>query len=33
MKPTFQTLKSNHYSSEPGNKNYMLAAEVYSEIG
>lgn len=33
MKPTFQTLKSNHYSSEPGNKNYKSAADVYSEIG
>lgn len=33
MKPTFQTLKSNHYSSEPGNKNYKSAADLYAEVG
>lgn len=33
MKPTFQTLKSNHYSSEPSSKNYKSSADVYTEIG
>ncbi|RYY73043.1 MAG: hypothetical protein EOO52_19420 [Gammaproteobacteria bacterium] len=33
MKPTFQTVKRHHYSSEPSNANYKSAGDVYTEIG
>lgn len=33
MKPTFQKLKSNHYSSEPSGTNYKSAEDLYAEIG
>lgn len=33
MKPSYQTLKKYHYSSEPANPNYLSGAAVYEEIG
>lgn len=33
MKPTFNVVKDNHYSSNKANSNYRDATEVYSEIG
>jgi hypothetical protein len=33
MKPLFQTLKKNHYSSEPSSSTYKSASDVYTEIG
>ena len=33
MKPSFVTIKKHHYSSEPSNKNYKSASDVYKEIG
>ncbi|RYG21140.1 MAG: hypothetical protein EOO07_03360 [Chitinophagaceae bacterium] len=33
MKPSFQTLKNNHYSSEPSSTGYKSAADLYTEVG
>ena len=33
MKPLYQTLKRNHYSSEPSSSTYKSAPDVYTEIG
>jgi hypothetical protein len=33
MKPTFSTLKSNHYSSDPNSSSYKSGKDVYKEIG
>lgn len=33
MKPSFLTLKGNHYSSEPSSSSYKAADAVYDEIG
>jgi hypothetical protein len=33
MKPTFLTLKSHHYSSEPSSAEYVSAQALYAEIG
>lgn len=33
MKPTYQKLKSNHYSSDPASADYLSGSDLYSEIG
>jgi hypothetical protein len=33
MKPSFATLKSNHYSSDPNRPGYVSAEDLYREIG
>ena len=33
MKPTYQTLKKHHYSSEPSNSNYRSGSGIYEDIG
>lgn len=33
MKPTYQKLKSNHYSSEPSSSEYLSGSDLYTEIG
>lgn len=33
MKPTYQTLKKHHYSSEPSNSNYRSGSGLYEDIG
>jgi hypothetical protein len=33
VKPTYQTLKRNHYSSEPSNNNYRSGSDIYNDMG
>lgn len=33
MKPSFDTLKTNYYSSEPSSTSYVSANDLYAEIG